>query len=88
MLALTPWVFPGRRQWLTSSRVQTSVHYPPIHRFTAYADIGARRTLPRTEAVAERILTLPLYPHLEGRDLEHVAEVIIGAVSAAEGASP
>ena len=44
-------------------RIQTSVHYPPIHRFTAYA--GARRHAPCAHGRrrADRLLTLPLYPH-------------------------
>jgi dTDP-4-amino-4,6-dideoxygalactose transaminase len=46
------------REALTRERIQTSVHYPPIHRFRAYADTDAR--LPRTERVAPRLLTLPL----------------------------
>lgn len=45
--------------------IQTSIHYPPTHRFSAYASRAAR--LPRTDDVASRILTLPLGPAM-GRD--------------------
>ena len=51
--------------------VQTSVHYPPTHRFAAYADVPA--ALPRTDAVADRLLTLPLGPAMGE---EHVALVV------------
>lgn len=61
-------------------RVQTSVHYPPIHRFTAYAEAGTRRPLPRTDDLAARIVTLPLYPHMSGSDVEFVAEILTEAV--------
>ena len=69
--------------------IQTSVHYPPIHRFSAYADgAGARRQLSRTEDVAERVLTLPLYPHLEDRQIEAVAEALLAALSAELASEP
>jgi dTDP-4-amino-4,6-dideoxygalactose transaminase len=57
------------RAGLAARGIQSSVHYPPIHGFTAFAR-HATRALPRTEDVAGRILTLPLYPGLgdEGVD--------------------
>jgi dTDP-4-amino-4,6-dideoxygalactose transaminase len=56
--------------------VQTSVHYPPIHRFSAFADLGAGRALPRTDEVADRILTLPLFAHMTEEQLELVVEAL------------
>jgi dTDP-4-amino-4,6-dideoxygalactose transaminase len=67
------------RAALAEDRIQTSVHYPPIHRFTAYAERGAR-ALPRTDAVASRILTLPLYAHLTEEQLDLVVERLLRAV--------
>jgi dTDP-4-amino-4,6-dideoxygalactose transaminase len=68
------------RNRLAESRIQTSVHYPPIHGFSSYREAGECRPLPCTDDVAERLLTLPLYPHLEDRQVESVvaalAEVI------------
>ena len=64
---------------LAEDRIQTSVHYPPIHRFTAYAG-RAGRALPRTDAVAGRILTLPLFPHLTDEQLDLVVERLLRAV--------
>jgi dTDP-4-amino-4,6-dideoxygalactose transaminase len=58
--------------------IQTSVHYPPIHRFSAYADgAGARRELPTTDAIAGRVLTLPLYPHLQDAQVKAVAGALL-----------
>jgi dTDP-4-amino-4,6-dideoxygalactose transaminase len=45
------------REEMVRRGVQTSVHYPPAHRFSIYA--GA--SLPVTEAYAARTLTLPLF---------------------------
>lgn len=45
--------------------VETSIHYPPVHRLSAYRDVvGAAVSLPRVEAVAARELTLPLFPDM------------------------
>ncbi len=65
--------------------IQTSVHYPPIHRFSAYAARSHRR-LPRTDDVAERVLTLPLFPQLEADQVEVVIESLLAALSAGAGA--
>jgi dTDP-4-amino-4,6-dideoxygalactose transaminase len=70
------------RARLQEERIQTSVHYPPIHRFTFYSKSGARRSLPKTEEVAERILTLPLFPHMRDADVAFVAEGLDRAVRA------
>jgi dTDP-4-amino-4,6-dideoxygalactose transaminase len=69
------------REALAAQRIQTSVHYPPIHSFTAFREVS-RRPLPRTDALAERILTLPLFPHLDDEQVELVAEALVTAVRA------
>ncbi len=72
------------RATLASERIQTSVHYPPIHTFTAYR--GARhRPLPQTEAVAIRLITLPLYPGLSVDEVEFVAASLVRAVRGGSG---
>ncbi len=67
------------RAKLTAEGVQTSVHYPPIHHFAAYAGI-CRRSLPRTDSLAVRILTLPLYPGLSDELHELVCDRLVTAV--------
>src|SRR5882724_2342243 len=42
--------------------VQTTVHYPPVHRLKFYNDLYPDIYLPRTEEFARRELTLPLHP--------------------------
>jgi dTDP-4-amino-4,6-dideoxygalactose transaminase len=70
---------------LRARGIQTSVHYPPIDRFTAYAD-APRRPLPRTGAVADRLLTLPLFPHMSDEDVDAVVEALVEAVATSAGA--
>ena len=47
------------REGMAQLGVQTSVHYPPVHRFSIYSD-GAP-DLPLTDAYAARAITLPLF---------------------------
>ncbi len=56
--------------------VQTSFHYPPIHTFTAYKHDEDHISLPITDAVAEREVTLPLYPTLRDEDVLTVAHTV------------
>ena len=51
--------------------IQTSIHYPPIHAFTAYRDRSSAR-LPLTEDVAARLITLPFYPSMSDEMVEEV----------------
>jgi dTDP-4-amino-4,6-dideoxygalactose transaminase len=74
----------GVQKALSDVGVQTSVHYPPIHRFSAYADAPSPRSLPETELVAERILTLPLFAHMRDEQIDAVSEALIAALGGGE----
>lgn len=67
------------RTHLTDERIQTSVHYPPIHHFSAYRDSGGRQ-LPRTDAFAGRILTLPLFAHMSDEQIVAVSDALVDAL--------
>jgi dTDP-4-amino-4,6-dideoxygalactose transaminase len=64
---------PLRAFMLDDRRVQTSVLYPAIHEFSAYAGSAG---LPRSELVARSELTLPLFPHLPDADQDRVVEAV------------
>lgn len=66
---------PSFMEEMKARKVQTSFHYPPIHTFTAYQAFDGD-SLPITEAVAAREVTLPLYPTLREDDVVMVAEVV------------
>ncbi len=70
------------RAQLAAEGIQTSVHYPPIHTFSAYA-AAEQRPLPETEAVANRLLTLPLYPHMDEAAVELVSGTLRQALAVA-----
>jgi dTDP-4-amino-4,6-dideoxygalactose transaminase len=67
----------GVRSRLTERRIQTSLHYPPIHQFAAYRDSVRSRPLPRTEDAAARALTLPLFASMTDDQLELVVQTIL-----------
>ncbi|MDX6596259.1 MAG: hypothetical protein QOE87_146 [Gaiellales bacterium] len=62
------------RERLSAAGIQSSVHYPPAHRFAIYEPAGAR--LPVTEQAAQRVLTLPLFAHMTAEQVELVAATL------------
>jgi dTDP-4-amino-4,6-dideoxygalactose transaminase len=64
---------------LAADGIQTSVHYPPIHTFSRYAD-ESRRALPKTDEAGDRILTLPLYGHMAEEQVDYVVERLAAAI--------
>ncbi len=63
-----------------------AVHYPvPVHRQQGYAEraIVPKHELPVTTRLANRILSLPIYPELTDRDVERVIAAVRGYYKAA-----
>jgi dTDP-4-amino-4,6-dideoxygalactose transaminase len=58
--------------------IQTSIHYPPTHRFRAHCD--GHVELPVTDAVVARLLTLPLYPTMTQAQVNYVCDALISAL--------
>jgi dTDP-4-amino-4,6-dideoxygalactose transaminase len=71
------------QQVLTASGVSSGIHYPqPVHRLAAYADLGLPAgSFPVSEAVAERELSLPLYPELTDEQQAHVVDALLEALA-------
>lgn len=55
--------------------IQTSVHYPPVHRFQIYETdwLTSGSLLPITEEVSSCHVTLPLYAAMRDEQVEWVA---------------
>jgi dTDP-4-amino-4,6-dideoxygalactose transaminase len=64
---------------LQAAGIGAGVHYPvPLHLQPALGSYGGRRgQLPKTEAAAARILSLPLCPDLSDDELSRVCEVFL-----------
>jgi dTDP-4-amino-4,6-dideoxygalactose transaminase len=58
--------------------IQTSIHYPPIHWFSAYRgmNLPGASNLPQTEALAAREVSLPLYPSLTDDAIRLVVKAV------------
>jgi len=71
------------RERLGAQGVQTGIHYPvPLHLTPAYAGLGyARGDFPVAEALAPRILSLPLFPHITPEQQEYVVHALQRAVA-------
>jgi dTDP-4-amino-4,6-dideoxygalactose transaminase len=67
------------RSALADAGVQTSVHYPPAHRFSIYADAGA--DLPLTDRYAAQAVTLPMFAHMTHDQQDLVVDALAGAVA-------
>jgi dTDP-4-amino-4,6-dideoxygalactose transaminase len=68
---------------MTSMRdagVQTSIHYPAIHRFSYFSARFGSVTLPHTEHFSRRELTLPLHPTLSSADIDRVVAALRDAL--------
>ena len=59
--------------------IQTSVHYPAIHKFSIYKDYNAK--LPITEYVTDNEITLPMYASLSKEEIVLIAETLNQAVN-------
>jgi dTDP-4-amino-4,6-dideoxygalactose transaminase len=75
------------RNVLSQEGVASGVHYPiPIHLQPACSQYGyARGTLPVTEAVTERIVSLPMYPELTAQQREAVVRAVAKGLSIGVG---
>jgi len=67
---------------LNAANIGTSMHYIPTHLFGAYRGF-ARGPLPVTEAVWQRLISLPLYPSMLDSDVDDV----LAALSAIDAAA-
>jgi dTDP-4-amino-4,6-dideoxygalactose transaminase len=64
-------------EFMRAHGIQTSIHYPPIHTFSAYRNVSnSANGLSVTEDIQKRIVTLPLYPNLEEHHIDYIARTI------------
>lgn len=69
----------NRHTFMTQLRdagIQSSIHYRPIHTFTYYVYRYGQQSLPLTEEVAKREVTLPLYPTMGDGKLQYVVNAV------------
>ena len=65
------------RAHLDDALIRTDVHYPiPDHRQPAYAKAYAEVSLPVTERMSSRVLSLPVFPELRQDEISRVGEAL------------
>lgn len=66
------------RDNMRAKGIQTSMHYPPIHLFSFYKQkFGFEEgTLPITEDICKREVTLPLYPSMGEKAIKYIVRTI------------
>jgi dTDP-3-amino-3,4,6-trideoxy-alpha-D-glucose transaminase len=66
------------RAHLEREGVASAIHYPvPIHRTEAYSALGlGPGSLPVSEALSERICSLPIFPGMSAGELDRVVEAV------------
>ncbi len=72
------------RPALADLGVGTGVHYPvPVHQQAAYRTLGmGDGSLPITEAMTPRLLSLPMFPEMTRGQVDHVAAALAKAIEA------
>ena len=75
----------GREEFqkaLYQEGVSSGIHYPiPLHLQPAYKYLKNQKgSLPVTEMIADRIVSLPMYPELNDAHIDHVIDVVHRAV--------
>jgi dTDP-4-amino-4,6-dideoxygalactose transaminase len=73
-------VDPGKRDAartrMAEAGVQTTLAYTGVHEFSFWRRLQPGVSLPRTEAVGQRIINLPLFPHLTEAQQDRVMEAL------------
>ncbi len=68
------------REFIHAAGIQTSVHYPSVHRFSIYQQYGA--VLPQTEYVSDNEFTLPMYAALTNEQIDFICDTVKNAIDA------
>jgi len=68
----------GLRQYLAKKGIETEMHYPvPLHLQEAFKGLGyGKGDFPRAEKLAKQILSLPIFPGLEKREVRRICDTI------------
>lgn len=64
-------------QRMRAEGIGIGVHYPALHRFSLYRELGFRDgDFPEAENIGDRTITLPLFPAMNEADVERVCKAL------------
>ena len=66
------------RNFMKEKGIQTSVHYPSVHKFSIYTQ--DQIYLPITEYVSDNEITIPMYSKLSVQEIDYIVETIKKAI--------
>ncbi len=58
------------RHYLAEKGIQTSIHYPAVHKFSMYSEFTC--ILPKTEYIADNLITLPMFSNLTYENIDFI----------------
>lgn len=67
------------REYIHAAGIQTSVHYPAVHHFSTYQELGA--ILPQTDYVTDNEITLPMYAALTYEQIDYICQTLENAIN-------
>ncbi|MFC5973873.1 DegT/DnrJ/EryC1/StrS family aminotransferase [Halomarina salina] len=74
------------RDYLAARDIETGVHYEtPAHQHPAVAERVGDVSLPRTEALCDRIVSLPMHPRIAPEDVETVCAAVASYFEGKQG---
>ncbi len=62
------------REFMAANGIQTSVHYPAVHRFAIYSENTT--SLPKTEYVTDNLITLPMFSKLSFEKIDFIKDIL------------
>ena len=65
---------------LKTSRIQSSIHYPPFWSFSAFKGDFSPKDAPVTAEICNRQLTLPLFPTMKKSEVQKVTDSLLEAI--------
>jgi UDP-2-acetamido-2-deoxy-ribo-hexuluronate aminotransferase len=72
---------PGVQERLKAAGVPTAVHYPiPLNRQPAYSNRSGGGATPKSDHVAERVMSLPMHPDLSEEQQDAIVAALVEAV--------
>ncbi|MDD5344812.1 MAG: DegT/DnrJ/EryC1/StrS aminotransferase family protein [Smithella sp.] len=66
--------------FLRGKGIQTSIHYPPVHKFSYYKTFMGDQILRNTDFVSRHELTLPMHAGITGAQIDYVVDALINFI--------